>query len=387
MGNHGQENVGPIHPVRACLLILALLVTLDLRGVAAPAGSTPARVPVIYCTDLFHPHEDPDDHFDLASIFAMEELDLRGIILDQGKRQRQSPGRIPVQQIFRISGREVPVATGLSEKLAHPRDTGSNQPAEHQGGVKLIIDTLRAAREPVRIAAVGSLRDVTAAFNREPDLFRSRVDRLLVFIGEASDPAYQEYNVSLDVHAFAGLFRSGLPIYWVPCFDGGLWQNKGNASFWRAKHSDLLAQTRPELIQYFIYALEKERSDPASFITLPVDPQRKARLFAGMRNLWCTAVFASLAGQTCIFDGMNYRFARPTTLPPGAEPLFDFQEVELMVNDAGVVQYAKGPAAQRVMRFHILRPERYATGMTALTASLLSGLGHLSHAAGSSSRQ
>ena len=26
---------------------------------------------LIHITDLYHPHEDPDDHFDLAQIFAL----------------------------------------------------------------------------------------------------------------------------------------------------------------------------------------------------------------------------------------------------------------------------------------------------------------------------
>ena len=50
-------------------------------GAPADSGRT---VPVIYCTDLFHPHVDPDDHFDLATLYAMPELEIKGIVLDQG---------------------------------------------------------------------------------------------------------------------------------------------------------------------------------------------------------------------------------------------------------------------------------------------------------------
>ena len=48
---------------------------------------------------------------------------------------------------------------------------------------------------------------------------------------------------------------------------------------------------RPEVLQYFIYALEKEKADPIAFLSTPVDLARKQRLFAGTRNLWCAAVF------------------------------------------------------------------------------------------------
>jgi hypothetical protein len=354
---------------------LAFAAAPDLRAAETP----PARVPVIYCTDLFHPHDDPDDHFDLASAHAIAEIDLKAIILDQGARQARQPGAIPLSQMRAITGREVPFATGLGKKLKSPADDGLDQPAEHQKGVELILQVLEEAREPVAISAIGSLRDVTAAYNRKPDLFRAKVGRLLVFIGEASHPSFIEYNVELDPQAYVGLMRSGLPIYWVPCFDGGLWKNQGHASYWKAKHSDVLKGAAPELIQYFIYALEKEKSDPLPFLKQPVDPARKDRLFAGERNFWCTAVFGALAGRTVAFDG-----ARPAFVPmkageggalsaPGA--LFGFSEVEVTVTDKGVVHYEKGGEAKKVWRFDIRDPARYAEGMTAMTAELLGRVG------------
>ena len=72
------------------------------------AASVAAPVPVLYCTDLFHPHDDPDDHFDLATIYAIPGIELRGIVLDQGDKQQQRPGRIPVGQLNALTGRSVP---------------------------------------------------------------------------------------------------------------------------------------------------------------------------------------------------------------------------------------------------------------------------------------
>ncbi len=342
------------------------------EGMAQPSAANPAadRVPVIYCTDLFHPHDDPDDHFDLATILAMPDLELKGIVLDQGGKQLQKPGKIPVSQMNHLAGRQVPAAIGLAHKLKSPTDPAFDQKAEFQHGVQLILDTLRRSPKPVMIAAVGSMRDVVAAFNREPDLFRAKAGKLLVFIGEASEPKHQEYNVALDPHAYVGLMRSGLPIYWVPCYDGGVWQNRGHASFWKAKHADVLKQARPELVQYFIYALEHERSDPIQFLHGAVDPQRGERLLAGTRNLWCTAIFGVLAGRTVAFDGTNYVFT--DLAEPGT--LFGFSEVELSISDDAVVHYGPGKDAKKVLRFEVRNPARYAEGMTAATARLLSGL-------------
>ena len=62
--------------------LLGLLVT----GLATfgAAGAEPSRVPILYSTDLYHPHDDPDDHFDLLTLFAIPEFDIRGIVIDTG---------------------------------------------------------------------------------------------------------------------------------------------------------------------------------------------------------------------------------------------------------------------------------------------------------------
>ena len=204
-----------------------------------------ALVPVIYCTDLFHPHDDPDDHFDLATLYAMPELDIKGVVLDQGRKQLERPGRIPVSQMNRITGRNVPAVIGLAAPLKSPDDKALDQPPEFQQGRGVHRADVAPVGQPVCIATLGSVRDVVCAFNREPGLFRTNVAMVLAFIGEASDPKFQEYNVGLDPQAFVGLLRSGLPVYWVPCFDGGLWQNRGHASFWRAGHRALLGAGGP----------------------------------------------------------------------------------------------------------------------------------------------
>ena len=361
-------------------LLTTVLFAAAGCGVAlgAPA-ETERAVPVIYCTDLFHPHDDPDDHFDLATVYAMRELDIKGIVLDQGRKQLERPGRIPVSQMNRITGRAVPAVIGLATPLRSPDDKGLDQAAEFQQGVEFIVRTLRASAKPVCIATLGSVRDVVAAFNREPGLFRTNVAMVLAFIGEASDPKYQEYNVGLDPQAFVGLMRSGLPVYWVPCFDGGLWQNRGHASFWRASHRALLGRAAPEVIQYFIYALEKEGSEPLAFLSRPVEPERQARLFAGTRNLWCAAVLGVMSGREVVLDGGKWTSALPGSggqaAGEGRKALFGFSEVEVSVSDAVVVSYGKKPGSHKVRLFEVRDAAQYEVGMVEATAGLLSSLG------------
>ena len=344
------------------------------------AAEATRSVPVIYCTDLFHPHDDPDDHFDLATLYAMPELDIKAVVLDQGRKQLERPGRIPVSQMNKLTGRNVPAAIGLADPLKSPKDKALDQPAQFQGAVGLIVETLRASRRPVCIATAGSVRDVVCALNREPRLFRKKVAMVLAFIGEASDTGFQEYNVGLDPQAFIGLMRSGLPVYWVPCFDGGLWQNRGHASFWRASQQTLLQGAIPELNQYFIYALAKETAEPLAFLSRPIESERQARLFAGTRNLWCAAVLGVMSGREVLFDGSKWTSVLPHHgwSGPAArwKPLFGFSEVQVSVNDTGVVSYGKRPGSHKVRRFEVRDSAQYEQGMVAATAALLSSLGH-----------
>jgi hypothetical protein len=363
---------------------LVLCVTMAAWSPGAPTRAIlpdqpPVRVPVIYCSDLFHPHDDPDDHFDLATIMAMGEIDLKAIILDQGDRQFQRPGTIPVSQMAHITGRSAPVAFGLGAKLKSPIDKALDQKPEVQKGVELILNVLRETPAPVRITTIGSVRDIVAAFNREPALFQKKVDMLLIFIGEASDPEYFEYNVLLDPQAYIGLMRSGLPIYWAPCFDGGLWKNKGHASFWKANHVDLLQGASPRLLQYFIYALEQEKADPLQFLVNPPEPLRLEKLMAGSRNLWCAAVFGSLSNRRVVLEGSQYH-SLPSSGPaslqlPVNNLLFGFTPAEVSIDETAHTHVGRTPNSKKLMLFTVLDSEHYSVGMTQMTHALLAQIG------------
>jgi inosine-uridine nucleoside N-ribohydrolase len=171
-----------------------LVVAAGLQAQQPPATRGAATVPLVYCTDLFHPLDDPDDHMDLATVFALPEFDIKAVLLDQGDKQLKKPGRIPLQQMMALTGRRVPYAAGLGVKLRSPGDKGLDQPQEFQGAIELFLRVLRESDHPVRVVAVGSVRDIAAAFNREPALLRRNVEALYLVIGHAKIGA-KEYNV------------------------------------------------------------------------------------------------------------------------------------------------------------------------------------------------
>jgi hypothetical protein len=332
-----------------------------------------AQVPVIYCTDLLHPHDDPDDHFDIACLFAMREVDIQAVILDQGAKQEQRPGRIPVVQLNSLTGRKVPWAIGLAERLRAPADKGLDQPERFQQGVRVILDVLRKARKPVTIITVGSMRDVAAAYNREPELFRAKVGRVFASIGDARGKG-REYNVDVDPAAYSRMMGADVPLYWVPCFDGGIGRNEGNASYWQAKHRALLADAAEPVMNYFIYALlRKTEPDPVAWLHAKVSEEERAMVLAGERNLWSAEFFPYAVGRKYVVrDGrcLAVPADRVRVGDQVVEP-FRFVPVAVRVDAQGREWLDGGPGSRMVNRFQIVDRQSYAEAMTSVVRRLI----------------
>ncbi len=369
--------------VRTCIVLASVMVAASwfcrLANAAELAlADRRAKVPVIHCTDLFYPPVDVDDYFDLAALYAIPEIDLKAVILDHGRMQKVRPGAIPVSQMNGITGRAVPYTIGLGNKLKDPADHGLDQPEEFQGAVKRILDILRHADRPVIIDTVGSLRDVAAAFNREPELFRTKLGKLFIFIGDGDEKAsitFKEYNVGLDPNAYKCIMRSGLPVYWVPCYDGGDGKNNGHASYWNARLADLLKEAPDPTLQYFIHAYRKTASaDPLAFVAQTLNETAKKRLLAITKQLWGVAVFTCFAQRKFILDGHRYRTV-PLDAAGVSKPIFSFVEREVTIRDDASIVYGPGPDAKKMMCFTILDRAKYAKALTDASAELFGRLG------------
>lgn len=271
------------------LIVLSCLCWIASAPLTRAADSEPPapRIPVLYSTDLLHPHDDPDDHYDLATLFALPELDVRGIVLDLGDRQQQRLGRPPVEQILHIAGQRVPYVMGLARPLAAPGDQATDVPDEFQGGVELILATLRESREPVTIFTTGSLRDVAAAFNREPELLRAKVQALYFNAGNGPGGVQNEWNVKLDPDAYLRIFASGLPLYWCPCFG-----RDGYQTYFVADQRTVVSACRPAVQNFFVYCLTKSQQEPLEFLS-----SVGHALPEGPRNMWCTGPLYHAAGR------------------------------------------------------------------------------------------
>lgn len=197
--------------------IFTLLAATSFLALSGP-GAAPNRYPIIYSTDLYYTIADIDDHFDAAVLLKSPELDIKGVILDN--HLYPSDGETVMAKLMEYAHRRAPVVKGLGNyQLRSFEDKGLY--VDEQGGVELILKTLRESREKVSLMAVGSMTDFAVAYLREPALLQQKVSNVYIVAGFAESPT-QEYNVKLDPKAYVVLMRSKLPIIWIPC-DSSMW--------------------------------------------------------------------------------------------------------------------------------------------------------------------
>ncbi len=285
-----------------------------------PGGKAPRR-PIIDITDLYHPAQDPGDNVDLLSADALPEVDLRAVVLDVSGRYRRpyinpedpgyddprggrDPGFIPVIQLNALFDRTVPCAAAPYEPMAHPEDKMEDAPAFQQAGIDLILDTLRAADQPVDILSFGSARPLAVAWNRAPGLLREKVRRVHLCAGSA--PAgYVEWNVKLDPHAFVRVLRSDLPVALYPCSTERSPVEVGPYNcFWRLPDLAFIRDMTPALRRYLVYAFEAE-SRVDFLLALEEDPSEEAldRFCGRPHNVWETAVWLEVSGRRLVRRG------------------------------------------------------------------------------------
>ncbi len=343
----------PLAPAVAIVSWGVMVIAFCLAGPAPSAvpAQEPAigSTPVIYCSDLFHPPDDPDDWFDLATVFSLSELDLRGIVLDQGEKQLKRPGRIPIELMMAITGKKVSFACGLPNKLRSPSDKGLDQPEKFQEGINLILKVLSESDKKVTMITVGSLRDVCAAFNRKPELLKGKVEKLYISAGNSNGGS--EYNVDLDPNAYVGVMRSGLPIYWLPCFG-----KEPFVSRWQFKQGDLMDGWSLKVQDYFCYGLMNVNPagvDPVKALDRPIPEEVKKKVWAMDRAMWSTPSFIDAGGRTLAvavktvldpqkgvarLQEVGWR-AVPSAKTGGQKWVFEFVPATVTVSDKGLTRF------------------------------------------------
>jgi len=356
-----------------------------------PAGH---KIALIHATDLFRPHADPDDHFDLASVFALAaqgRFELLAVMIDHPPEgMAADPDVLAVAQLNKITGLAVPVLTGTPKRL----DTAEASRPESQAGiagVKALLKIMRESALPVVISIVGSSRDVALAGRLEPKMFAAKCAGVYLNAGSGTpDPALAaqlEYNVNLDPASYAAIFDLPCPVFWLPCFEVAPGHDRPFASgefgtFYRFLQKDILPRLSPRLQNYFAFMFKQGDSDrdhqseadalrPSWLRTLegPREEALLERLGEHFRNMWCTAGFFHMARLSVAGNGLLREGEDAST-----QPVYTFDPVRVRCGDDGITRWSPDPGSRDRHIFHIRDHDRYPAAMTAALRELLSSL-------------
>jgi hypothetical protein len=333
---------------------------------------------VIHATDLFRPHCDPDDHWDLACVFALahsKEIDLKGILIDFAPQRRDShnPDVMAVAQMNYITGLHVPVSIGSPRPM---RSRGDGQPdadASDHGGIDMVLEILRGSPEPVIIHITGSCRDIAIAGKKAPQLFADKCAGIYLNAGtgspDVSKATHLEYNVSLGPLSYAAMFDLPCPIYWMPCFEE--MQSRQvvmeYGTHYVFRQSEILPHLSERMQNFFAYALGKKQDHTwLTYLTGPREAQLLETFGTQDRHMWCTGGFLHAAGQTVSAGGGIVK--RDGT---GDSAVFSFDPIQLSCSDEGVTKWAHDKAATSRYIFHVRDLAGYQEAMTKAMRSLL----------------
>lgn len=337
------------------------------------------RIPVIHQTDLFRPHNDPDDHWDLACVYALaraSDIELQGIVIDYPpSHHRGDPDVLALAQMNYLTGLQVPCSIG--SPLPMPaRDRQKKTWREEGGAVRMIVETLQNAAAPVVIHIAGSCRDVARAGMLFPELFREKCAGIYLNAGtgsrQAELEAELEYNVRLDPFAFKAIWEIPCPIYWLPCFEAITNQIQVSAfgSWYDFLQADVLLQLSDKVQRYFAYALGKiQEPNWLDYLQRDSDQELLVQQAQLRRNMWCTAGFFHAAGKSIAADGKVFANAQR-----GAEQVFTFDPIAIQCDADGRTSWS--PAAMATQRYilHVADVKNYGRAMTIAMRSLLATL-------------
>jgi hypothetical protein len=349
---------------------------------------------MIHVTDLFRPHADPDDHWDLACAYALAargDARLLAVMIDHPPASHPSdPDVQAVAQMNRITGLAVPVLTGSSRRIPL-EEADRPEHRDDRGGVRALLEILRASPRPAVISILGSSRDVALAGRLEPKLFAAKCAGVYLHAGSGTpDPVLArrlEYNVALDPVSYSLIFDLPCPVYWLPCFevapggDGKPWTTRTHGTYYSFIQKEILPHLSARVRSYFASMFRQGASEKGHVgledslrpdwlrrLEAPPDEALLARQGERPRPMWCTAGFFHAAGLAVTAAG--------AILPGGgsADSVFAFDPVEVRCDAEGVTAWSPAPESKLRFKFRVLDVEAYPKAMTAAMRGLLAGL-------------
>jgi hypothetical protein len=351
-------------------------------GLTLPAACTATVVrsrdenglpPMIHAADLYHYHCDPDDHWDLASIYALAYaglVDLKGILIDYPVRPGLGdPDVMGVAQMNYCTGQAVPAVVGSPHLMKDRNDRQASATTRDHQGIHWLLETLKNSENPLIINVVGAVTNVALASKLKPGLFAEKCKCIYLNAGSgyAGDPPKQEYNVTLDPHAYAAIFDAPCPIYWMPCVHETNVARVGEyGTYYHFRQGDILPHLPAPIQNFFIFMLGRKNSHEW-FSYLNGDPERDLLEKHGnnLRGMWCTAGFLHAAGKKITPEG------EIVDAGSDAASVFEFRPVRVSCDDLGFTTWEPDDHSKERFIYHVNDPDRYQRAMTLALKNLL----------------
>ncbi len=343
------------------------------------------KIPILHITDLYNPPQDPDDQIDLATVVALNEFDLKGVVLDitqkfiegapAGFDIPRDPGFVAVAQLSYLTGRSIPVAMGPTHPLKSLDDAALDRSLREQAGINLVLNVLQNSSQPVVISVVGSARVLTAAYNRNPELVRAKTRMVLLNAGSTTNN-HREWNVNLDPAAYIGLWRSGLPIRWYPCATEHSAFDPANerGTYFKASHEVLFKGLPQPLRAWFSYSFNGiGRGDFIRALSELGNGSVWQNLFSAQRNMWATASLVMATDRVLGRTAEGWRFISASS--PDIIEIWPWRldPVQASVDDQGHVRWQIDSKASQAQIFGRRKGVEFGAAMAeALNALLVS---------------
>lgn len=352
---------------------------------------------VILTTDLYHQHADPNDHWNLASMFSLAHqgwIRFAGIMCDDDRAQSSDgsmlhfgdPSVQSIAQLNYITGMAVPVGFGSRLPIKRKEDLDFVLKSNKKiSSVTLLLETLQRSENKVDIHMCGSCKDVLIAFYQAPDLFEKKVDCIYLNAGTYAKQDPIEYNVSLEPYAFSQIFKIPCNIQWAPCFDELRpypYIPAKRANYFEIDQVDMLPYMSDALKKYFNYMYGHVFDvNWLSYLRTPLDKELlddwiygKGKLVKhsiyGKRQMWSTPGYLLSAGKYVTEKGDIVDKDKVTL------PLYDYKPVAVKVTDEGKLEW-QDVEESNIRMFQNIDPEIYQNAMREVIKKLLKALPEL----------
>lgn len=349
-------------------------------GQAPPQGEPPL---LILATDLFYPPDDPDDHWDLATAFALAAQNLIRPVAVVFDFPRPDTGKNPdveaLAQMNFLTGSTGPGVVGSKQPYA--RFLAGERQDRDLAGIYALLRLMEETPRPVVVSVAGSCRNIALAASINPELFRKKCAGVYLNAGTSRPSGPNpplEWNVTLDPEAYDAMFGLPCPVYWMPCFeDARRFEVSEYATYFHFRQGDVLGRASPRVKNFFtrIFASDQRLAHEGkrgtgwlSWLDAPEDDRLMTAINNMERNMWCTAGFIHAAGYNVTPDGELVRDDGT------ARGVFKFEPVQIELGENHQPRWHLAAGDPWRLIFHVIDLERYSEAMTRALANLLSRL-------------